>query len=137
MMIEGAAAAAVVACLKAEAFEVVVDEDDDELLRAEDTDWFKRMEAEAHRGITLRVRRTNAGLTQAQLAEMTGLKVANISAMEAGKRGIGPDVARKLAKALNCPMVDLLRHKDVEAASDHERTEKPKKARKLKGRAAA
>jgi len=37
-----------------------------------------------------------------QLSEMTGIPRRHISEMEHGKRPIGKETARKLAKALNC-----------------------------------
>jgi ribosome-binding protein aMBF1 (putative translation factor) len=40
-------------------------------------------------------------LTQAQLAAMIGVKPSHISEMEKGKRPIGKDIAKRLAKALN------------------------------------
>ena len=46
--------------------------------------------------------RLREGLTQKQLAKRTGISQPNISAMEKGKRPIGLNVAKKLAKALNC-----------------------------------
>jgi DNA-binding XRE family transcriptional regulator len=45
--------------------------------------------------------RTREGLTQAQLAEATGIHQRHISEMENGKRGIGKETALKLAEALN------------------------------------
>lgn len=40
-------------------------------------------------------------LTQAQLAAMVGVKPSHISDMENGKRSIGKEMAKRLAKALN------------------------------------
>ena len=45
--------------------------------------------------------RYREGLTQAQLAAKLGVKPANISEMERGKRPIGKEMAKRLAKALN------------------------------------
>ena len=41
------------------------------------------------------------GLTQAQLAEKIHIKPHHISEMENGKRTIGKEMAKRLAKALN------------------------------------
>ena len=41
-------------------------------------------------------------MTQAQLSKMTGIPQRHISEMENGKRPIGKENAKKLAKALNC-----------------------------------
>jgi DNA-binding XRE family transcriptional regulator len=50
----------------------------------------------------LRGSRVKEELTQVQLSEMTGIPRRHISEMEHGKRPIGKETARKLAKALNC-----------------------------------
>jgi len=52
-------------------------------------------------GVSIRGGRGKEGLTQKQLAEMTGIAQHHISEMENGKRPIGKDTAKKLAKALN------------------------------------
>jgi ribosome-binding protein aMBF1 (putative translation factor) len=49
----------------------------------------------------LRGARYREGLTQQQLAAQVGVKVSHISEMERGKRPIGKEMARRLAKALN------------------------------------
>jgi DNA-binding XRE family transcriptional regulator len=51
-------------------------------------------------GGILRGARHREGLTQAQLAAMIGVKPSHISEMEKGKRPIGKDMAKRLAKAL-------------------------------------
>lgn len=45
--------------------------------------------------------RIREGLTQVQLAQLTGIPQRHISEMENGKRAIGKERARVLAKALN------------------------------------
>jgi DNA-binding XRE family transcriptional regulator len=52
-------------------------------------------------GVCIRGGRGKERLTQKQLAEMTGIAQHHISEMENGKRPIGKETARKLAKALN------------------------------------
>jgi DNA-binding XRE family transcriptional regulator len=52
-------------------------------------------------GVSIRGGRAKEGLTQKQLAEMTGIAQHHISEMENGKRPIGKETAKKLAKALN------------------------------------
>jgi ribosome-binding protein aMBF1 (putative translation factor) len=52
-------------------------------------------------GVSIRGGRAKEGLTQRQLAELTGIPQRHISEMENGKRPIGKETARKLAKALN------------------------------------
>jgi DNA-binding XRE family transcriptional regulator len=52
-------------------------------------------------GVSIRGGRGKEGLTQKQLAEMTGISQQHLSEMENGKRPIGKETARKLAAALN------------------------------------
>lgn len=50
----------------------------------------------------LKAYRLREELSQVELAKRTGIPQANISAMEAGRRPIGIQTAKKLAKALHC-----------------------------------
>ena len=50
----------------------------------------------------LRGSRVKEELTQAQLSEMTCIPRQHISEMEHGKRPIGKETGRRLAKALKC-----------------------------------
>lgn len=59
---------------------------------------FKENEA----GTTLAGYRHREGLTQAQLAESTGIPQRHLSEMENGKRIIGVVRAKRLAEALHC-----------------------------------
>jgi plasmid maintenance system antidote protein VapI len=52
-------------------------------------------------GVAIRGGRGKEGLTQKQLAGLTGIAQHHISEMENGKRPIGKETARKLAAALN------------------------------------
>jgi ribosome-binding protein aMBF1 (putative translation factor) len=52
-------------------------------------------------GVSIRGGRGKEGLTQKQLAEMTGIAQHHISEMENGKRPIGKETAKRLASALN------------------------------------
>lgn len=52
-------------------------------------------------GVSIRGGRGKEGLTQKQLAELTGIAQHHISEMENGKRPIGKETAKKLAAALN------------------------------------
>ena len=52
-------------------------------------------------GVSIRGGRVKEGLTQKQLAELTGIAQHHISEMENGKRPIGKETAKKLAAALN------------------------------------
>lgn len=52
--------------------------------------------------------RHREGLTQVQLAELTGIPQRHISEMEHGKRAIGVMSAKRLADALHCDHRSLL-----------------------------
>jgi DNA-binding XRE family transcriptional regulator len=51
-------------------------------------------------GVALAGARTKEGVTQVQLAQMTGIPQRHISEMEHGKRAIGKERAKKLAEVL-------------------------------------
>jgi DNA-binding XRE family transcriptional regulator len=53
-----------------------------------------------HQGSAIRGLRLREGLTQEQLASLLGVKRTNLSEMENGKRPIGKNMARRLAKVL-------------------------------------
>ncbi len=59
-------------------------------------------------GYYLRIYRLRGELTQAQLAERTGMKQHHLSEMEHNKRPIGKALARRLAHVLGCPYQRLL-----------------------------
>lgn len=56
---------------------------------------------DSHPGRILLGARTREDLTQAELARRLKIPRSNISEMERGKRPIGKEMARRLAKALN------------------------------------
>jgi DNA-binding XRE family transcriptional regulator len=80
----------------------------DGFISPHESGWYQDVKRSWHPGITLRIRRENAGLTQAQLSRMTGLAVANISAIENGRRSMGLNVAKKLATALKRPVSEFI-----------------------------
>ena len=51
-------------------------------------------------GLALRGARYREGISQKELAKRTGISQENISRMENGKRSVGEQVAKKLAKVL-------------------------------------
>ena len=75
--------------------------------------WYRDVKSSWHPGITLRIRRENAGYTQAQLADLTGLAAANISAIENGRRSMGLNVAKKLAEALRRPVSEFIEPESI------------------------
>ena len=66
-----------------------------------DTFFAKNFPDRDRASVHLKGLRYREDLTQAQLAERTGIPQRHISEMENGKRGIGKDNARKLAAVLN------------------------------------
>ncbi len=64
----------------------------------EDSQWFADLSAKVSPGASLRVYRDNAGMTQAQLSEKTGIPIPHLSGMENDKRPIGKGTAKKLAE---------------------------------------
>jgi DNA-binding XRE family transcriptional regulator len=81
---------------------------DEGFVSPEDQSWYTEIKKSWHPGISLRIRRENAGITQVMLAELTGIAVSNISAIENGHRPLGLAVARKFAQALNRPLADFI-----------------------------
>lgn len=59
-------------------------------------------------GDILALHRNNAGITQTELSNETGISVSALSMMERSRRPINPQNAKKLAKALNCDTADFL-----------------------------
>jgi transcriptional regulator with XRE-family HTH domain len=53
--------------------------------------------------------REQAGLTKTQLAKACGVSLSLMSEIEGGTRNATPDMLNKLAEALNCPRVVLVR----------------------------
>lgn len=80
------------------------------MLKIQEDELFDAAEVfpDSHPGRILRGLRTREDLTQKSLAEKTGLRPHHISEMENGKRPIGKEVARRLAKALNADFRILL-----------------------------
>ena len=69
----------------------------------EDRDWLTIEEAFPgfHAGHSLRGARYREDVSQRQLSKLAGVSVQNISNMEHGRRPIGKEMAKKLAKVLN------------------------------------
>ena len=81
---------------------------DDEPQDIDDWDYYKEMKARLTPAKILKIRRENAGFTQADLAEKCGIASSNIALMESGKRNIGIKSAKKLAEALGCEAGDFV-----------------------------
>jgi transcriptional regulator with XRE-family HTH domain len=59
-------------------------------------------------GQRLKAYRLREEFSQVELAKRCGIPQANISAIEAGRRPIGIQTAKKLAKTLNCDYRQLI-----------------------------
>ena len=75
-------------------------DDDEDLVAVEDTDWYKKAKAKMTPAKALKIMRTNAGLTQMQLADKIGIAKQNYNSLERGARPISMMMAKKLADAL-------------------------------------
>lgn len=82
-------------------------EDEEELIRWEDSGLEEMFQATTTPGESLKLLRTNFKMTQRQLAEKTGIAVQAISAMERGRAPIGRKMAHKLADALGTSYKNL------------------------------
>ena len=76
----------------------LVTTDDDEYEAVDSSEWFGSLADKVTPGMSLHVYRDNAGLTQAQLSDKTGIPIPHISGMENDKRPIGKSTARKFAE---------------------------------------
>jgi DNA-binding XRE family transcriptional regulator len=81
--------------------EAVIIDDDDESVEWESTELSKKIRMDKTPGKLLQAYRERAGLSIVQLAEKTGIKYTNISAMEHDSRVIGLSSAKRLAGVLN------------------------------------
>ena len=63
-------------------------------------------------GNRIRELRKRAGLTQIELAERIGLSQGQLSNLENGDRSLSLEWLRRIARALNCAVADLLDDKD-------------------------
>jgi len=75
-------------------------DDDEDLVPVESTDWYKKAKAKMTPAKALKIMRTNAGLTQKQLADKIGIAKQNYNSLERGSRPISMMMAKKLADAL-------------------------------------
>ena len=72
-----------------------IKDDDDELIRVEDSAWYKEMKKKTTPGDSLRIYRTRDQLTQKELANKIGVTQQRINEMEKGQRGISKEIAKK------------------------------------------
>ena len=76
----------------------IVDDSENTMLRAVDTDWYKKTKASIQPGENMKLYRELHKMTQAQLGEkLGGLPRQHISNMERGMRAISLATAKKLS----------------------------------------
>ncbi len=78
----------------------ILTSDSDERIAIEETDFWKEMQSNRI-GNLLSAARLKANLSQSQLAEQLGIRQNMISDYERGKRRLIPDMANRIAEALN------------------------------------
>ena len=81
--------------------------DDDEFVKPEDIPWFREIRENWHPGETIRIRRENAGMTQAELAARMGTQAPAVARLE-----------KSLATGKHSPSLDTLR-RYVQACGKH------------------
>lgn len=87
----------------------VTTEDDEELVNAVETDWYRSVKATMTPGDTLRVYRETRQLTQAELGKrLGGIPSQQISNMENGSRPISVSMAKRLAAIFAIPAEQFL-----------------------------
>ena len=72
--------------------------DEQETVDPFSTEWYRNVTDKTNPGDRLNTERFKASITQVRLSELTGIPQHHISEMEHGKRPIGRETARKLAK---------------------------------------
>ena len=75
---------------------------DEEMILAEESESIKKIDQKYTRaGACLQGARLKEGISQVELSKRLGIPQTNISAMELGKRPIGKNMARRIAKSLD------------------------------------
>jgi len=64
--------------------------------------------------------RERSGLSKTALADAVGVRPSLITEIEKGTRNAGPPLLKRIADALNCPVVFLERKRDAVPQSDPE-----------------
>jgi DNA-binding XRE family transcriptional regulator len=84
-------------------------DENDRLVRAVDTKWYKDAKKMVSPGATLKVYRENLGLTQEELGKKLGaIPRQHVSGMENGSRGISKAMAKKLSALFDIPVSRLI-----------------------------
>jgi transcriptional regulator with XRE-family HTH domain len=93
------------------------------------------IEGEVTTGSLIRSRRQTLGLTQQEVADMTGLQATFISAIENDKKSLGVQVASKIATAIGLHPATILFPHGIEMSKELKEIEKKRK-KILKGKVA-
>jgi DNA-binding XRE family transcriptional regulator len=72
-------------------------DDDEDLIRVVDSDWYKEMSERMTPGKYLKTLREASGMTQTELGQKIGATAARVCDYEAGRRQISKAIARKLS----------------------------------------
>lgn len=88
----------------------LVEPDGEESISIHESAWFKRVSAGLTPGRALRAYRENRGLSRADVAARLGptARKTRVADMEAGRRSISKETAKKLARILNAPVERFL-----------------------------
>ncbi len=86
---------------------VKVEEDDDEAVPVEETDWYREISAKMTPGDTVKAGRSLRGWTQKTLAGKLGVSVQNVSEMERGVRPVSRKMASKLGEVFGMDPADF------------------------------
>ena len=82
--------------------------DDDEWVNIEDTDWYREMKEKYTPASNLAFYRKEKKLTQTALGSILGVPKQYVSDMEHERRSISKEMAKKIAAALDCPVTLFL-----------------------------
>ena len=82
--------------------------DDDEWVNIEDTDWYREVKEKYTPASNLAFYRKEKKLTLASLGSILGVPRQYVSDMEHEKRSISKAMAKKIAVALDCPVTMFL-----------------------------
>jgi DNA-binding XRE family transcriptional regulator len=85
-----------------------IEENENELIRVEDSDWYKEMKKTITPGDSLRIYRTRDHLTQVALAAKIGATQQRINEWEKGKREMSKEIAKKLGELFGTSPVKFI-----------------------------
>jgi hypothetical protein len=88
----------------------LVEPDAEKSISIHESAWFKQIDGELTPGSALRAYRENRGLSRADIAAGLGptVRTTHVADMEAGRRSISKETAKKLSRVLNAPVERFL-----------------------------